>query len=1490
MNGDSRDNKQGDVAGVTERPISAPIAVVVRKNARGRMRFRDVADRLQSLTTRELAESLFEQDWYFDLVKAAGLAEYGQEWSSDGLIDHYVSVGSKLGLAPVNTFSPGYYRQRYGVDTEYPEPLEHYLKVGKGVGNQPHPLLDADTPLDIRSGISDHATRMFDASFYLNTYPDVAEAGVDPLLHYLTWGWREKRTPHPLFDVAFYISQLEATENPTDLFLHYLTEGWQRGLSPHPIFDPAYYRTFQGDDEGKISPLEHYAFYGARRGYSTHRLFDVGFYRSHFSPGNEPRDAILHYLKEGAADRLDSHPLFDGHYALTQGGYSGSRAPLVTYLLAPFSGRAPHPLFDVQYYLSQARAKNRVISDPLSDYVEFGAAEKLAPHHLFDPVFYEKQFEGEPHRASYDLMHYLTKGWKSDAAPHPLFDPGAFRTRVPRAQNPACPLVQYIKNPRGMLPHYLFDEEHFREKSGYDLEFPGLLAYAASKKFSIISTHPLFDPDFYVTQVEKTFYKLTSDLKGAELKSFKDEFFGNLESMNTLSHYVKVGRKHAISPHRSFDTQYYMLQSGLKRGDDLLRHYLVERGMERFSPHPVIDLEHCRSQFPGFNSKVEPVYLHLMGIPRGNRPSPHPLFDRDFYAKTYDDVEKWDLCPVEHFLSHGFWEGRLPNAFYSGLHVDTKYKDEILYEHTALWEYFTRQSERPLKVLFVGHDATRTGAPLILLRLIEGMTKRYAIDAYTILGGGGDLTGDFAAASHVYAMKNGLDRGFLDGGEMNADWERELKSVASIFGVGGPDLVICNSAETRAFAKYMSDKKVPVVSLVHEAGDFYGSWQFSMIFNSSKLTIFPSKYTHERGLARAPAGENKVIIRGQGLLDPAFGTMSRAVARAVISERLNIFEDAVLVLGCGTADTRKGIDLFVEAATRMLKNPVMAELPLQFLWAGDYDPFAGPGSWARRRIEQLGLQDRIKFIGPQTDTEPFFTASDLFLMTSRMDPFPCVIHEAMAAGLPIIAFEGCSGAPEAFFDSGMVVPQEDAEAMAAEACGLLQDVDRRKAMAQRARDIVREKWRYTDYVADLGEEISKATGVTLRERSLAAPALIQPAERNTVYFSCPDMGISGVNTFTINLVEGLNARGFDARLLFTNGRHTYLPSAEHMPHLPSTFLPMTGEHQVANIWHQLVPFLTSHRPCIYVPNYDYVASAISPIVHPNVGVVGIAHSDDVEHYEHVDRLGRYWDRIVAVSKFIETEIVDLNPGLASKTSTIYYGVPFDEQAARRHVEARDYSADQPLVLTYTGRLVVQQKNIMAYTELAERLMEAGVPFRMNLVGDGSHYEILRAKLGGLIDAGIVNLPGRQTPAEVSEILHKTDVFTLLSDFEGLPLSMLEGMAIGVIPVIRDMKSGIREVVETGVSGYITPRHSIGAMVKVLKELQASPRQRKKMSHAVVDSFIRHRLSQSDMADSYQALFEGVFAQLRDRKKPRVRPLAYNAPLYGIAAPPFLTQR
>jgi len=82
---------------------------------------------------------------------------------------------------------------------------------------------------------------LFDKQFYLDSYPDVARAGMDPLAHFVLFGARERRQPHPKFDVDYYLTANPDVAAAGEPPRHYLRDGCG-GSPPNPIFDPAAYQ------------------------------------------------------------------------------------------------------------------------------------------------------------------------------------------------------------------------------------------------------------------------------------------------------------------------------------------------------------------------------------------------------------------------------------------------------------------------------------------------------------------------------------------------------------------------------------------------------------------------------------------------------------------------------------------------------------------------------------------------------------------------------------------------------------------------------------------------------------------------------------------------------------------------------------------------------------------------------------------------------------------------------------------------------------------------------------------------------------------------------------------------------------------------------------------------------------------------------------------------------------------------------------------------
>jgi glycosyltransferase involved in cell wall biosynthesis len=106
----------------------------------------------------------------------------------------------------------------------------------------------------------------------------------------------------------------------------------------------------------------------------------------------------------------------------------------------------------------------------------------------------------------------------------------------------------------------------------------------------------------------------------------------------------------------------------------------------------------------------------------------------------------------------------------------------------------------------------------------------------------------------------------------------------------------------------------------------------------------------------------------------------------------------------------------------------------------------------REQVAGLGLQGRVRFLGVRADVADILRASDVFVLSSRVEGNPMSVMEAMAAGLPVVS-TAVGGVPELVREgvTGLLVPSEDAGALAQAMQALVDDPVRRQAMGAAAR-------------------------------------------------------------------------------------------------------------------------------------------------------------------------------------------------------------------------------------------------------------------------------------------------------------------------------------------------------------------------------------------------------------------------------------------------------
>ncbi|MBI4660979.1 MAG: glycosyltransferase [Verrucomicrobia bacterium] len=120
------------------------------------------------------------------------------------------------------------------------------------------------------------------------------------------------------------------------------------------------------------------------------------------------------------------------------------------------------------------------------------------------------------------------------------------------------------------------------------------------------------------------------------------------------------------------------------------------------------------------------------------------------------------------------------------------------------------------------------------------------------------------------------------------------------------------------------------------------------------------------------------------------------------------------------------------------------------------------------------------------------------------------------------------------------------------------------------------------------------------------------------------------------------------------------------------------------------------------------------------------------------------------------------------------------------VPRRPPVGNRPIVIGFNGRLVKEQKRIDRLPGIVRALNQAGLNYRLEFLGNGPDQTWLERQWRG---NPRVIFHGRRTGEDYWKILAGWDLILFTSDFEGLPLSLLEAMSAGVLPIYPRIHSG-----------------------------------------------------------------------------------------------------
>lgn len=354
------------------------------------------------------------------------------------------------------------------------------------------------------------------------------------------------------------------------------------------------------------------------------------------------------------------------------------------------------------------------------------------------------------------------------------------------------------------------------------------------------------------------------------------------------------------------------------------------------------------------------------------------------------------------------------------------------------------------KIIYVGHDAWFAGAQMLALRTILELNQTYHYQVYTVLKDTGSMIEKFQAASEDLFVYNPKEK------------EQFLLWAANT----GAGIALCNTVVTGDVLSLLAQNGITCISMIHEMEQVIHQYscekQLSLINKYASKIVFASNYVKSSVDNIEQIIPEKSVIAPQGMFLVNTYLTQRDKIRHEIRQRYGLRNDSRIVLGVGYGYRRKGTDIFLKMAIKMCT----LDSRIAFMWVGDLD--TEMQGFASNLLEKATCSKQIILAGSQQDLMRYYTAADIFTLTSREDPFPSVVMEALYSYLPVIAFDGGGGYVDIISDkNGCLVPMENADMMMSEIEKLVNTPDLLMQKGKQAHQTITQRFNFISYIGKL---------------------------------------------------------------------------------------------------------------------------------------------------------------------------------------------------------------------------------------------------------------------------------------------------------------------------------------------------------------------------------------------------------------------------------------
>lgn len=348
-----------------------------------------------------------------------------------------------------------------------------------------------------------------------------------------------------------------------------------------------------------------------------------------------------------------------------------------------------------------------------------------------------------------------------------------------------------------------------------------------------------------------------------------------------------------------------------------------------------------------------------------------------------------------------------------------------------------------------------------------------------------------------------------------------------------------------------------------------------------------------------------------------------------------------------------------------------------------------------------------------------------------------------------------------------------------------------------------------------------------------------------------NLSIHGVATFTLALSHWLQAAGHEVTVITVTRGKWWSRLAE---------LGLKGESIPRQSWDSLVSHVTRLATWLSAQNFDLLvvnvgSSNSRPLqlclhfLPDTLPVVILLHNDHVAVYDVAGINRAAWNCAVGVSRQVQQAAAARFPQKPVHYIPNGIALPTAEQLSNRQPWTT------PLRLLFVGRLEDQSKGIFRLPAILNQCRQRQFPVHLTVIGEGADEALLAQLFNATGNNDLVAWRGPQTHEAVLAAMRSHHSLLLPSNYEGLPIVLLEAQANGCVPIAARLPGSTDLAMQGGVYGILVTPDDVDGYVKGIEQLLI-PEQWYAFRTAGIAGMQQH-FSLHQMGEQYLTLFAAL---------------------------------